>query len=243
MILAIILLIREVIEDHNTDAAQFIKAFIVLFIFASVELIGFALGDYQNTSLFLSLGVAILMIILLINYTRYVIQRMKLSHEKELYEKLAYMDHVTQGQNRLAFERDLDEIFKDPIKREQLRLILFDLDELKSINDAYGHVVGDQAIKEAFDIIMEAFNDHGMCYRIGGDEFACLYQTTDDDQYQNKKKFIDEKTKAFEDATPYHFGLSYGSATIVETDMSSKDLIHQADIDMYQHKKNRKSST
>jgi len=243
MILAIILLIREVIEDHNTDAAQFIKAFIVLFIFASVELIGFALGDYQNTSLFLSLGVAILMIILLINYTRYVIQRMKLSHEKELYEKLAYMDHVTQGQNRLAFERDLDEIFKDPIKREQLRLILFDLDELKSINDAYGHVVGDQAIKEAFDIIMEAFNDHGMCYRIGGDEFACLYQTTDDDQYQNKKKFIDEKTKSFEDATPYHFGLSYGSATIVGTDMSSKDLIHQADIDMYQHKKNRKSST
>jgi diguanylate cyclase (GGDEF)-like protein len=73
----------------------------------------------------------------------------------------------------LAFERDIDEIFKNDTKREQLRLIVFDLDGLKSINDAYGHVEGDKAIKKAFDIITETFKDNGMCYRIGGDEF-CL---------------------------------------------------------------------
>jgi hypothetical protein len=44
-----------------------------------------------------------LMIFLLINYLRYVLDRMKLSHEKEFYEKLAYMDYVTQGQNRPGF--------------------------------------------------------------------------------------------------------------------------------------------
>ncbi len=242
IILAIILLIRDAVTHHNQDAIKFIKAFLVLAIFAAFELVGFALGDFQNTSIFLSIGVAILMIFLLINYLRYVLDRMKLSHEKEFYEKLAYMDYVTQGRNRLAFERDLDEIFKDDTKREQLRLIVFDLDGLKSINDAYGHVEGDKAIKKAFDIITETFKDNGMCYRIGGDEFACLYQSNDESVYQEKKILIDEKTQIFEDATPYHFGLSYGSALVKQLDMSSKDLMHLADLDMYQNKKNRKSS-
>lgn len=242
IILVIILLIRDAVIHHNQDAIRFIKAFFVLAVFAAFELIGFALGDFQSTSYFLSIGVAILMIILLIAYIRYVVERMKLSHEKELYERLAFIDHVTQGQNRLSFERDLDGIFNDPHKREKLRLVLFDLDNLKSINDAYGHVEGDKAIKQAFDIITETFKDQGMCYRIGGDEFACLYDSSDELIYEQKKKEIDEKTKIFEDATPYHFGLSYGSALAKTFDTSSKDLIHQADIDMYQHKKNRKSA-
>lgn len=237
-----ILLIVEAKRYQNHEAIQFIKVFLILVIFGAFELVSFALGDFQSTSIFLSVGVAFLMVILSINYIRYIVQRMKLSHEKELYERLAYMDYVTQGQNRLAFERDLDEIFKDPSKREQLRLILFDLDGLKSINDSYGHVEGDKAIKKAFDIITEAFQDKGMCYRIGGDEFACLYQSLDESLYQQKKTFIDQQIQEYEDATPYHFGLSYGSASVNLPDMSAIDLIHQADQDMYEHKKKHKSS-
>lgn len=240
IVMSLTLLILETHQHKNENAMKFIKAFGVIVICAIIELIGFALGDYQNTSLYISFGVAFIMILTLVNYIRYIVQRIKISHEKELYERLAFMDHVTQGKNRLAFERDLDGIFTHREKTDQLRLVLFDLDDLKGINDAHGHIEGDKAIKKAFDIITETFNDNGECYRIGGDEFACLYMTTDEIVFEQKKTLINERVYAFESTAPYHFGLSYGSSLVGQLDMKSIDLIHLADLDMYRHKKKRK---
>ena len=114
----------------------------------------------------------------------------------------------------------------------KLRLIMFDLDELKKINDAYGHVEGDHAIKKAFDMISSIFGDQGMCYRIGGDEFACLYENQDEQFFLEKKELLQKEVAQFEKETPYHFGLSLGSSTY-QSDMDQKALIKSADEKMY----------
>ncbi|HAX03859.1 MAG: hypothetical protein A2Y45_07930 [Tenericutes bacterium GWC2_34_14] len=226
------MLFIEVKRDHNEKAFRFIKAFLALVFLAMVEIINFASGDYQHTSLYLSFGLMVIMVFLMISYARYLIGRLKLSYEKEFYEKLAYIDHVTQGKNRLAFERDLEMILGDHERQMKLRLIMFDLDELKKINDAYGHVEGDHAIKKAFDMISSIFGDQGMCYRIGGDEFACLYENQDEQFFLEKKELLQKEVAQFEKETPYHFGLSLGSSTY-QSDMDQKALIKSADEKMY----------
>ena len=241
ILIALILLIIEVKKDKNERAFKFIKAFLVLVAFAAIEIINFLLGGFENTSLYLSLGIMIIMVALVINYVRYLLGRLKISYEKEFYEKLAYIDYVTQGKNRLAFERDLDLIFNDDERKKNLRLIMFDLDELKRINDVYGHVEGDVAIKKAFDLITELFKDFGVCYRIGGDEFACLYTNTDEVVYQTKKQILEKQVDQFEKDTPYHFGLSLGSA-LLSDGIDSKTLIETADADMYTHKYQHKKA-
>jgi diguanylate cyclase (GGDEF)-like protein len=233
-------LILEIKKESNQKAIKFAKVFGFLLIFIILELVNFARNSFHNTSVFLSVGFSIILIGIFYNYIMYLVSRLKISYETEFYEKLAYMDHVTQGQNRLAFERDLDSIFKDPSRKDNLRLISFDLDDLKAINDAYGHVEGDKAIKKSFEMITEAFKDYGVCYRIGGDEFACLYEQIDESIYQTQAEKLIKEINNYENDTPYHFGLSLGSSVITSSEMTQEDLIHQADLEMYAYKKQHK---
>lgn len=233
-------LLLEAYKLDNQKAKQFIKAFGVLIVFGIAELFNFIFGNYTDLSVFVLIGVALLMIVLLVTYIKYVIERIKLSHEKELFEKLAYIDHITQGNNRLAFERDINKVFEKGHHDERVRLILFDLDDLKGINDTYGHAEGDQAIKTAFEIITDTFSDNGLCYRIGGDEFACLYYNNDESVYEEKKKTIARKTKKIAEQTNYKLTLSYGSALAKPADIKAKELVHLADTDMYHNKKRKK---
>lgn len=237
----IYVLYLEIIKESNQKALKFTKIFGFLVIFVILEFINFALRSFDHTSVFLSIGFSVISIGLLYNYVKYLVSRLKISYETELYEKLAFMDHVTQGQNRLAFERDLDSIFKDPSRKENVRLISFDLDDLKAINDAYGHIEGDKAIKKAFDMITEAFQEFGSCYRIGGDEFACLYEQKDELLYHQQVEKLIKNINQYELDTPYHFGLSLGSSIVNSIDMTQEDLIHLADLEMYKFKKLQKS--
>lgn len=240
IVVAITSLIFDYKKTQHTGSLKFIKAFIVLIVFAIFEFLNFLLGRFENTSLFISLGIVVLMVYLFINYVRFLVERLKISYQTEVYEKLAYMDYVTQGKNRLAFERDLDAIYQDEELKTKLRLVLFDLDSLKKINDEYGHVVGDEAIKKAFDIINETFDDEGECYRIGGDEFACIYLNMSEEVYQTKIEIVERLSKQFDDKTLYHFGLSLGSSVIESDLISQKDLYNLADLKMYEYKKAKK---
>jgi diguanylate cyclase (GGDEF)-like protein len=243
IIVAMTLLIMEAKKLHNQTAIKFIKVFLFLAFFAAMEIIGFAFSDFRRTSLYLSLGLIVLMVGIMFNYSRYVISRLKISHEKEVYEKLAFMDYLTQGSNRLAFERDIEEIFANPKRKEQLRLVYFDLDDLKHINDEYGHLVGDEAIRRAFTFIQEGFGNQGKCYRIGGDEMACLFENSAEEIYEEKKALMNQLSSTYDQATPFHFALSIGSAVVSSPEMTPEDLMNLADIDMYQYKKEYKSKS
>lgn len=237
IITALVLLIVDIKKAQNQRALKFLKTTIILVVFAALELIAFMFNDFQSTANYLSIGLLIVMIGMFVNYFKFLISRLKLSYEAEIYEKLAFMDHVTQGNNRLAFERDLDAIYQSEEKKKHLRLVIFDLDNLKKINDQYGHVEGDRAIKKAFYIISDIFKDKGICYRIGGDEFACILETEDHAYYETKKQALINELDVSEKETPYHFGLSFGSSTIHQETMSPQTLINLADQDMYINKK------
>ncbi|MFK5984719.1 MAG: EAL domain-containing protein [Pseudomonadota bacterium] len=93
---------------------------------------------------------------------------------KELW-KMAHHDGLTGVLNRRAFEErwaKVDEIFLDT--RCDISLILFDVNLFKSINDTYGHIVGDIVLQKISAALQKSLRKGENLYRIGGDEFACI---------------------------------------------------------------------
>lgn len=103
-------------------------------------------------------------------------------HVEELNEKLerlSFLDPLTELLNRRGLQRVLLREFEF-FKREgsNLMVILLDLDNFKKINDAFGHAVGDIALKEIAKILKETVRTTDYISRIGGDEFLVLLPNT-----------------------------------------------------------------
>ena len=95
---------------------------------------------------------------------------LKAQNEKSLLKKAEY-DSLTGILNRRAF----DQICRSSSeKRQQLALLLIDMDNFKYINDNYGHAGGDTALQELARILSETFRTDDYVARIGGDEFVVI---------------------------------------------------------------------
>jgi diguanylate cyclase (GGDEF)-like protein len=90
----------------------------------------------------------------------------------------AEKDSLSGLPNRRAFERAVQRLLKTAPDGEHA-LILCDLDHFKRINDNYGHLVGDHAIKSFGDLLLNSVPSHGLVGRIGGEEFAIVLPNVD----------------------------------------------------------------
>jgi diguanylate cyclase (GGDEF)-like protein len=167
---------------------------------------------------------------------------MKFRLKAEVLEELVYIDRLTNGKNRHAFEEDLDYIFSVESIKKELRLIYFDFDDLKRVNDKYGHIEGDQILKDGFDIINSIFGKQGVCYRIGGDEFSCVLNNVSDETYDKMIKQFTEDLESYNSQKSYKTGISFGTAVYdKKLDLKPSDLIKRADQKMYHAKEDLES--
>lgn len=170
------IMIDEVKKLNNKNAVRHIKYIAVLFVAVIIEAILFYLERYEFTSVFLQLGLLIFLGLLAYDTLLYFKEGFMLAKENELLEKLVYLDRLTGGKNRTAYEKALEELLKLPNKK--FRLVILDLNDLKYINDNYGHQQGDEALKSMYLALKAAFIDVGECYRLGGDEMVVLMEDT-----------------------------------------------------------------
>jgi len=104
----------------------------------------------------------------------------KLSDELARVRLLSMTDELTELPNRRAFLRRLeDEMSRTKRYGADLALVIIDLDYFKSINDKYGHAVGDAVLCCYAEDILTTFRHHDMVARYGGEEFAVLLPNTD----------------------------------------------------------------
>lgn len=100
--------------------------------------------------------------------------------QTDFISHMASTDSLTGLLSRKAFDEQVDKHFEKARTEEKpLSLAIFDIDDLMSINDNYGHVAGDVAIKMVADKIKELSGEDAITGRIGGDEFAILFPDTD----------------------------------------------------------------
>ncbi|MBN1125189.1 MAG: GGDEF domain-containing protein [Sedimentisphaerales bacterium] len=91
-------------------------------------------------------------------------------------ERLATEDDLTRLKNRRYLREFLRQIVA-LAKAEQLKvtLLLFDIDDFKHYNDAYGHTVGDEVLRQVAVMMSHCCREHDVVARIGGDEFAVVF--------------------------------------------------------------------
>jgi diguanylate cyclase (GGDEF)-like protein len=159
--------------------------------------------------------------------------------EFELQRALA-TDALTQISNRRAFQRYFDEQWHGSLDAEELALIMVDVDMFKGYNDHYGHLKGDQALREVAACLRRAVRyPEDMASRFGGEEFVVLLPRTGaDGALIVAERFRDLLACA---AIPHavspvapHVTASVGIATMIPTSQHSPDvLLGTADHALY----------
>jgi len=93
--------------------------------------------------------------------------------------KVASQDPLTGVHNRTALDKALDrEVELARRHRTALSLIMIDVDRFKSINDTYGHAVGDRALRQVAECIVRCARESDIVFRYGGEEFVLLLSNT-----------------------------------------------------------------
>lgn len=110
-------------------------------------------------------------------------------------------------------------------------LILLDIDDLKIVNDTYGHLFGDRVIQEFADALRESVRESDLVFRYGGDEFTVLLPHAEED---GAAHFVERVKQAVSGKPSLSF--SWGSAVYPKDVKNYKDLIKLADSNMYKQK-------
>ena len=121
-------------------------------------------------------------------------------------------------------------------------LLVIDVDSFKSINDNYGHEVGDKVLQKVAKTIKGNFRSNDYVCRIGGDEFVVFIANTDDDQRQiiiDRVEQINSELADSSDSLP-PVSVSVG-AVMGSEDTDAKELFEKADRALYERKRNGKN--
>ena len=146
-----------------------------------------------------------------------------------LLKKKANIDELTSAYNRkFAFEKIQHYIDNNLL----FSLIYIDLDKLKTINDTYGHLAGDNYIINFSSIVIENLGIDDIFARIGGDEFIVIMPKSNEN---TTKEFIEKISKIMDNTISFSYGIVEVSS---ENKMTVEEIINIADIRMYTNKQN-----
>lgn len=158
---------------------------------------------------------------------------------------IAYADALTHVHNRSAYEIALANLQKrlDEGEKLEFAIAMFDCDDLKVINDNYGHDKGNVYLKNSSHLISRVFKNSEV-YRLGGDEFVVILEGEDYKNRSKLKKSFMEKSKeisSFANESWEEIHVSVGVATYdPHIDKNVRDVVVHADHLMYAEKRDRK---
>lgn len=164
---------------------------------------------------------------------------------KESEEKIKYYvfnDSLTNLPNRRFFMEKLNQFILATSRRPQIMAVLFiDIDHFKSINDRYGHLVGDTFLCEIAHFLQSAVRKSDVVSRFGGDEFVVLltHLVSREAALKIAAKILERSKELILtiDGHSIQIGLSIGGALYPEDGLLAEELIQRADEAMYKVKK------
>lgn len=144
-----------------------------------------------------------------------------------------YKDKLTGLYNKDFFDAELSRL--DTNRQLPICIIIGDLNGLKLINDAFGHHVGDQALRKASQIMKQAFRKEDIIARVGGDEFIALLPKTTE---KTAISIVKRMKNAFNEASIdfIKLSMSFGIATKENIDENIFDIMKKSEEKMYFNK-------
>ncbi|HTU32318.1 MAG TPA: GGDEF domain-containing protein [Candidatus Acidoferrum sp.] len=156
----------------------------------------------------------------------------------EVY-KLAALDQLTGLYNRRSGEQRLAEEMSRAVRhRRPLTLLLIDVDNLKYINDKWGHAAGDQLLKQFADRLQRAIRGSDLAVRLGGDEFMVMLPECRTEEVRHVLGRLEGLRIDYEhQKIDCAFSRGWADFRPGET---SQELLKRADAALYEHKRSRK---
>ena len=149
-------------------------------------------------------------------------------------------DALTGFYNRAAFEK----MENQKINQKAFSIIVFDINDFKSVNDTFGHDYGDIIIKTVAGIIRESLDHRYSCYRVGGDEFYIIGNESDSEKIQHQLRKITSSLAEKQGINGRLPTLAYGFSVFDGGGTPNfQRMLKEADSQMYQNKKLEKSES
>jgi diguanylate cyclase (GGDEF)-like protein len=180
----------------------------------------------------------VLIIIILYSHVSFVSQREKIIKEGELFKELSYKDELTGIGNHRKFNEDLAQI---EFLGQPLYLLIIDVNNIKRVNDTYGHGAGDVLILQCAECMDRAFGPfNAKNYRTGGDEFACIINK-DNINIEEIISNFNDLIKITNGDRMYKLSVAVGYAKYGDEVKTVEQLKFLADLSMYRDKTNKKA--
>ncbi len=153
---------------------------------------------------------------------------------------LSQHDVLTGLYNRFAFEKEIQkELDKLAVKKTLLGVLLIDLDNFKTVNNNFGHHIGDQLLTVIANELLASVTDQFFIARLGGDEFAIIHPNVKavEDLSSLAERLINLFNKPFKiEGHYFHSTASIGIATIDSLEAGKYELMKHADLALYSAK-------
>jgi diguanylate cyclase (GGDEF)-like protein len=171
--------------------------------------------------------------------TAFIVMLMVKDHHVHVYRTAACTDHLTGLLNRRAFMENALALCAQQAKRgEPVAMLMFDLDHFKSINDRFGHAVGDDVLRIFGKVVRASTRANDIIGRFGGEEFIAIVPGG----LESARKISERVRLGFEAAAttvgaqPVHATVSIGAGISYDAVTSIDALIANADAALYRAK-------
>lgn len=161
--------------------------------------------------------------------------------KRELAQEIAAkQDPLTHVLNRTSFESEVVSFMAEPGEKHKGTLMMLDLDDFKTINDSYGHLKGDEALKTLVSVLQHIFREQDVIGRLGGDEFLVFVKNVTD------KKILNERieqlfTKLAELSGKNALTCSVGVRCVESAPFHYNQELGRADVALYRSKEKGKN--
>ncbi len=211
--------------------------YLLVVLVSSIDMILFIYNQEYYSANYSAFASAIFISVLFIIATESLHNMMDENTKAGMYKDMASQDFMTRTKNKSAFLRDIDKL----ILSDKVGVLVFDINDLKVINEKHGHEKGDEAVIFVANLIKEMFADLGECYRSGTDEFSVVINDAQNlDLYDLVKNFIsamDVKAKNLS----YSLSVAIGCSVFNEKlDNRFKDTVTRAKERMSKNKNSQK---
>ena len=217
-------------------------AFLILLASGMTDFAVFYINKQEDSARFMRVGLLIFVVMLGVYELSQAMEVTAKSIDADEKNRLAHKDGLTGLWNRLSFNEAAVTLSKK--SNGMCVLIQLDINNLKKVNDNYGHAAGDKHIIGAADIIEKTFGQYGNCYRTGGDEFICIIEGYDaEEKAEVMATEMTKLCKAYnaKEEPPVPLEIAYGIAVFDYDKGDIEETARIADDRMYECKKKLKA--
>ncbi len=163
-----------------------------------------------------------------------------ISESRRMSRQLSWQashDELTELFNRRVFEKRLEELLNDAWDEDNEHVLCYlDLDQFKVVNDTFGHMAGDELLRQLSIELSNSIRESDLLARLGGDEFGILLENCELQQAEKLAETIRKNIKNYRfvwEKRVFEVGVSIGVVAINKTSKKVSDILSAADLACY----------